>query len=486
MSKAAVIGKPIGHSLSPAIFTFLSHEQNFQYSSQEVDATELPQFIQNFRNDSEMVGLNVTIPHKELVIDHLDELSPEVRVTGASNVIHKSQGKLTGYNTDICGILMTLKNHHKGSLSGKRAWVLGAGGAARAVLYALGELKLGQVDVVNRTAERSLKLVKQMKQFFPSTEWRAVSGSDETGKDASIYFEPGDSFSLIINATPLGMSADLLKRDAFYSIPLFIRVFTAMETSKISDEETSAEQKKTGFRIEKGAVAFDLIYRPENTPFLNIAKQYGLIPVGGLEMLVEQALAAWKIWFGPVPNMDAQKTPLLNFLRNRPIFLTGFMGAGKSTVGKILSQRLSRDFLDLDRVIEAKENKTIGQIFEEKGEAVFREIEFKEFKKYFLSPNTVLALGGGTLLNPQIRSLILKVGTLIYLRTKPETIAKRIKSQNQVRPLLTSLGDLEQEAKIETLLKERESFYLQAQVQVDTDTLTPEEISDQISERLVY
>jgi shikimate dehydrogenase len=464
MKKASVIGKPIGHSLSPSIFMFLSQKQDFQYSSEEIESYDLTSFIKNFQNDPEMIGLNVTIPHKEAVVSQLNEQSPEVKITGAANVIHKAEGKLIGYNTDIHGILMTLKDQ-AGSLAGKRAWVLGAGGAAKAALYALGELKLKQVDLINRTPERALKLVEQMRRYFPSTEWKVASWQNKS-QQSIVHFEPGPPFALCINATPLGMGADLRKDSSAFVIPLFNRIFAA---------------QSSGLKFEKDAVAFDFIYRPENTPFLSIARRHGLKTIGGLEMLVDQALAAWKIWFKNSPAQDDQKQPLLNFLRNRPLFLTGFMGAGKSTVGEILARRLLRNFIDLDRAIESKANKSVGQIFEESGEAAFREMEYEEFKKNFLSPNLVLALGGGTLLNPQIRTLIQKVGTLVYLKTTPPILAHRIRDHHIVRPLLENTTDLEQEAKIKELLKARESFYLQAPIQVDTDILTPDEIAAQIS-----
>jgi shikimate kinase len=221
-------------------------------------------------------------------------------------------------------------------------------------------------------------------------------------------------------------------------------------------------------------------------------------------MLVEQALAAWEIW--QPGSSHPRSTDIVEFLRNKPVFLTGSMGAGKSTVGRVLAARLSEfslanfsstkstlagQFLDLDRIIEASENQSVQSIFAEKGETAFRALELREFKKHFLSPASVIALGGGTLMNPEIVELIKKVGTLVYLKASPETCLKRIQQEEllsnvnrPLRPLLGGLSHHERLEQLKALIKQREAHYRQAHIQLDTDLASPAQIAQEIVIRL--
>ena len=164
------------------------------------------------------------------------------------------------------------------------------------------------------------------------------------------------------------------------------------------------------------------------------------------------------------------------------IILIGFMGSGKSTVGLLLAQKLQWTFLDTDQMVEQKEMKKISVIFEEHGEAYFRDLEtlcLKELDNG--SERQIISVGGGLPLRSENREMLKKIGKVIYLQAKPETIYARLK-YNRERPLLQ--GDHPEE-KIKTLLAQREEFYLEAaDVVIDVDNLSHEEVIDAVEEKL--
>jgi len=160
-------------------------------------------------------------------------------------------------------------------------------------------------------------------------------------------------------------------------------------------------------------------------------------------------------------------------MKNKKIFLCGFMTSGKSTIGPILANVLGWKFYDLDKVIEAKEGKPVVQIFEDRGEEYFRELERKTLKEIALEDNVVIALGGGTIANEENLTFVKSIGTLVYLKTSREMIYKRIRNKID-RPafrdfVLEGKSEEEFSAKIEEMLSKREPFYLTADLVIDTD-----------------
>ena len=156
------------------------------------------------------------------------------------------------------------------------------------------------------------------------------------------------------------------------------------------------------------------------------------------------------------------------------IFLTGFSGSGKSTIGPLLANSLGYDFLDLDKEIEQLAGKTINRLFAEEGEAHFRALELKVLEGVTEKNELVVSLGGGILQNDNCFSLIIASGTLVYLHSSPEVLAKRL-SHKTDRPLMKGnngerLSKEEIEQKILTLLEKREPRYKTAQIIVETDT----------------
>ena len=135
MREAFVVGQPISHTLSPVIFAHIAHALNmsdeFKYDARDVSSEKLPHFVTSLRENSNLVGVNVTLPHKETVLDLLDVVSDEAKAIGAVNVVRQRDGLLEGFNTDVSGILQTFEKHHL-SFAEKNALIIGAGGAARA------------------------------------------------------------------------------------------------------------------------------------------------------------------------------------------------------------------------------------------------------------------------------------------------------------------------------------------------------------------
>lgn len=160
------------------------------------------------------------------------------------------------------------------------------------------------------------------------------------------------------------------------------------------------------------------------------------------------------------------------------IILTGFMGTGKTTVGKLLSKQLSFNYIDTDTIIETKTGKTINEIFANPGEPYFRSMETQTISELTNIDNHVISTGGGMVIREQNIRILRNLGTVINLHASPETIFNRIKN-NTDRPLLNKPGPMNE---IKTLLAEREIFYIKCDLRINTDTLAPEQITSQIIE----
>lgn len=160
-------------------------------------------------------------------------------------------------------------------------------------------------------------------------------------------------------------------------------------------------------------------------------------------------------------------------IRRSVIYLSGFMGSGKSTIGPILANTIGYNFVDLDLLIERREKRKIGDIFKEDGESKFREMERKFLTEVSQTPRIVISLGGGTITDQSSLDLIKKTGVLIYLKANPEYIYKRLRTKSD-RPMLRTadgeLMDAEQlQERIGELLSKRESYYEQAHIKIHTD-----------------
>ncbi len=263
----AVLGSPIDHSLSPLIHgnALNKIQSDWKYIAIQVpeeDVELLPELL----NLSQFRGANVTIPLKKQVSEFVDFCDDEVRQTGAANTIYHNESGWGAANTDIHGFLFPLWERES-FLSGSKAVVLGTGGAARAVCYALGEhLKMDWIFLVSRKPDQVDP------ETYPST--RRIEPVDYTRLPSIL----SDS-KLVVNTTPVGMHPK-------------------MDKSPIPDEIAPLLKQK---------ICYDLIYRPEKTLFLQQAEKAGGEPIGGLSMFVHQAAKSFQIWTGePFPSEEAE------------------------------------------------------------------------------------------------------------------------------------------------------------------------------------
>lgn len=262
---AGVIGTPIRHSLSPAIFNaaFEAAGLDWAYLAFEVPEGAAGLALAGMRALG-IDGLSVTMPHKAAVLDGLDHVSPDAEALGAVNCITRRGGELHGDNTDGAGFLDALRIDEGIDLADRRVAVVGAGGAGRAVARALGGAGVGSLTVINRS---------------PAAAARAV---ELAGSGASVG-GPGDvaHADLVVNATPLGMGVLVSTSGEHEPLPVDVDL------------------------LQPSAVLVDLIYHPAVTPLLAAGRARGLRTVNGLGMLIHQAAHAFRHWTSEDPPLEA-------------------------------------------------------------------------------------------------------------------------------------------------------------------------------------
>ncbi len=257
---AGVIGWPIEHSLSPAM-------HNAAYVRLGLDWVYIPLPVRESADVSAVVtairslpfvGFNVTMPFKQLMLDLCDEVAAQATLAGAVNTVAVVDGRLMGYNTDGRGLLESLRDDAGFDPAGKRAVVLGSGGAAGAIVAALVLARASHVTIVSRDPAHADGLIARMTPYARDTELVVV----RTGDDSAALVQAGD---LVVNSTPLGMRSE--------------------DPSPVN-----------GAWLHAGQVVSDMIYSPPNTPLLRAAEAAGAKTIGGLGMLVAQGAISLEIW----------------------------------------------------------------------------------------------------------------------------------------------------------------------------------------------
>ena len=275
-----LIGYPIKHSMSPWIhnqFIEIS-ELKGQYSLFEIKPEDdFEKKIVQLKRE-QIDGFNITVPYKEKIIPYLDKMDKTAEMMGAVNTVHSRNGKWTGYNTDGIGYVRAVKNAFPFLFNNKETKVLiiGAGGAARAIYYALAENDVKTIDILNRTAKKAEEI--------------AVLGQEKT-KTAIYDLEQGEAilenYDLIVQTTSVGM--------------------------KPNESKTPVVIKK----LKTDAVVSDIIYQPIKTAFLKQAEQAGGNIHYGHTMLIYQAQYAFEIWTGKQVEADAMIDTLQANLEGR-------------------------------------------------------------------------------------------------------------------------------------------------------------------------
>mgnify|MGYP004702239517 CR=1 FL=1 len=393
MKKYYLLGEKLSHSYSAVIHSFFG----LDYSLRELPPEKLSEFVKSRKFD----GLNVTIPYKKSIVPLLDEVDGIAEKTGAVNTVLNKNGKLIGYNTDYYGMKYALEAA-KITLKGKDVLILGSGGAGIVAEKLAIDEGAASVEIVSRKGKLNYE---------------------------NIYDR--EKTQVIINATPVG-------------------------TFPFAD---GAACDVSRFKNLEGA--FDCVYNPFRSKFVLDAEKTGARACGGLTMLVAQAVYSEKIWGettvgiadGTSETADCEnkiRAVLGEVLkRETNISLVGMPGAGKTTVGRILAEKLGMKFCDTDEEIEKIAGESPEKIIEKYGEERFREIETEVAESVSSLRGVVIATGGGTILREKNVEKLRSCGVVIWLGRDLNLLA-----QNN-RPLSKNTP-------ISRLFKQREEHYVAA------------------------
>ena len=353
-----LIGEKLPHSFSKEIHEKLA---GYDYQLKELTPAQLPGFLQK----REFKGINVTIPYKQAVIPHLDEIDEKAKAIGAVNTIVNRDGRLYGYNTDYDGMVALIR--HAGlSLEGKTVLILGTGGTSKTAMAVARDLGAASVQRVSRS-----------------------------GKDGAITYEEAQRLpvQILINTTPSGMYPDPDGQ------PMDLSRFGWLEG------------------------VLDAVYNPLRTRLVLQARGNGARAQSGLYMLVAQAAAACELFLGEsLPQNAMSRVYRAIHGQKQNIVLTGMPGSGKSTVGRILAQEMGREFVDTDTEVVRLAKKPIADIFAQRGEAYFRQLESQVIAQLSQRTGLVIATGGGAILREENVRHLRQNGRIYFLDRPLEDI----------------------------------------------------------------
>ena len=378
----------------------------YDYRLREITPAELPAFLKA----GEFRGLNVTIPYKQTVLPYCKELGEGARRIGCINtLVRRPDGTLFGDNTDYYGFCATLDRGGV-EVAGRHCLVLGSGGTSLTAARALEDLGAASVERVSRKGQLNYENIY-----------------DRTDTE------------IVVNTTPVGMYPN--------------NGAAAVELS----------------RFPRLVGAADVVYNPLKTAFLLQAEALGIPHAGGLPMLVAQARRAAELFTGePIAEerMEAVLRQVTVEVTN--LVLIGMPGSGKTTVGRLLAEKLGRPFLDADTFIAERAGMTIPEIFAREGEAGFRRRETEALEELGKRSGVVIATGGGAVLRKENLPLLRQNGWICRLRRPVALLA------TEGRPLSVSL------ARLAEMEMEREPYYQRfARFTVD-NTSTAEETAENI------
>lgn len=342
--KYGLIGKPLGHSYSCEIHGLIA---DYEYELKELDESEVAQFLQK----REFNAINVTIPYKQTVMPYLDFISDDAKNIGAVNTIVNDGGKLCGYNTDFAGMRALIEKNGI-SVKDKKVLVFGTGGTSKTACAVFSALGAREIHKVSRSE-----------------------------KDGAITYDTAREqhfdAEIIVNATPSGMYPNVDKE------PTDISCFDRLQA------------------------VVDAIYNPLCTNLVLDAREKGAAGVGGLYMLVAQAVYASALFLNKEVDESAiEKAYAKIVAQKRNVVLIGMPSSGKTTVGKRLAELTEREFVDTDEEIIKRIGTSIADFFAKNGEEAFRKIESEVLSEYAKRAGLIVATGGGAVLkNENVRAI---------------------------------------------------------------------------------
>lgn len=353
------------------------------YKLIEVSRDELASFFAKNR----IGGLNVTIPYKKEVMKYLFGASSEAYEIGAVNtIVPDANGRLIGYNTDAFGFSYLLKKNEI-DVEGKKVLVLGSGGAANAVVYVLEKLGAAEIVIISRKGDNNYN---------------------------NLYLH--EDAQIIINATPVGM------------YPM--------------DDESLIDM----YNFPNAEAVVDLIYNPLRTGLMLDAMKYGVKAVGGLLMLVAQAVKTEEL----IQNKNLENRideiyeELLHEMQN--IAFVGMPGSGKTTAGRKMAKELGKEFFDTDEMVKERTGRSPEEIIENDGEERFREIESDCLRRALNNNGVIISTGGGIVTRQENVDILRRRARIIYVERPIEEL-----STNN-RPISKAKG-------VENLFRERGPIY---------------------------
>lgn len=359
MLKCGLLGEKLGHSYSPQIHSMLA---DYEYKLFEKSPEELEAFLKS----GEFDGLNVTIPYKKAVMPYCAELSPTAAQIGSVNtIVRRSDGSLYGDNTDAFGF-ENLILHNGIEVKGKKALVLGTGGASVTAQAVLKNLGASEVVVISRRGEDNYENIAKH-------------------RDAEI----------IANTTPVGMYPN---------------------NGKAAVDLT---------QFPKLSGVLDVVYNPARTALLLQAERLGIPCAGGLYMLVSQAKRSCELFTGKsIPDSEIDRIERVLSHQMQNIVIIGMPGSGKTTVSTMLAKKLGRKIFDTDTMVAENAGITIPEIFAAQGEAGFRRLETEATAEVGKLSGNIISTGGGVVTVAENYELLHQNGVIVWIERDTNKLAR--------------------------------------------------------------
>ena len=359
MLKCGLLGEKLGHSYSPQIHSMLA---DYEYKLFEKSPEELEDFLKS----GEFDGLNVTIPYKKSVMPYCAELSPTAAQIGSVNtIVRRSDGSLYGDNTDAFGF-ENLIVHNGIEVKGKKALVLGTGGASVTAQAVLKNLGASEVVVISRRGEDNYENIAKH----------------------------ADS-EIIANTTPVGMYPNNGK--------------AAVDLAQ----------------FPKLSGVLDVVYNPARTALLLQAEKLCIPCAGGLYMLVSQAKRSCELFTGKsIPDSEIDRIERVLSHQMQNIVIIGMPGSGKTAVSTMLAERLGRKIFDTDTIVSEKAGVTIPEIFAAQGEAGFRKLETEATAEVGKLSGNIISTGGGVVTVADNYELLHQNGVIVWIERDTNKLAR--------------------------------------------------------------